>query len=104
MYNYFYVGAPSGIFEKVAEFVTGFIDKGITIFQGLTWWLQAVIVLGAAILMLIGLIRLIVKSWKIVVVVGVIAAIVFVVLKFMNKGGDTTESIVTSAKYLYMLL
>ena len=58
--------------DKIKEFAVGLIEKLCELLQnaasGPMWWLVIILAVLAAILMLIGLIRLIIKSWKVLIV------------------------------------
>ncbi|HAQ56837.1 MAG TPA: hypothetical protein DCR44_05515 [Acholeplasmatales bacterium] len=65
----------AGIIETVETFVGPYITQGIDLLTGLAVWLQAAVLVGAAILILIGLFTFIKKTYKMILVLAIIGAI-----------------------------
>ena len=65
----------AGIIETIETFVGPYITQGIDLLTGLAVWLQAAVLVGAAILILIGLFTFIKKTYKMILVLAVIGAI-----------------------------
>ncbi len=65
----------AGIIETIETFVGPYITQGIDLLTGLAVWLQAAVLAGAAILILIGLFTFIKKTYKMILVLAVIGAI-----------------------------
>lgn len=69
------------------------------------WWLEVIILAVAAILLVCGLIFLIVKSWKILLVLFVLAGIGLIVYyAFIKKEEVPTEATISSIKTTFTLL
>ena len=70
------------------------------------WWLQVIILAVAAILLVSGLIFLVVKSWKLLLVLFVLAGIGLIVYYVVIKKDDVpaTEATISSFKTTFTLL
>ena len=89
------------IVEKIKSLMVNFIELVKNFASGSMWWLCLIIFVVAAILMIIGLIRLFVKSWKLFLVLIILAAIGLVVWYFIAGPGKKpaeTESILLPIK------
>ena len=84
MFNFLADGAGS-IFDKVNEFLNKYIDLGYNVFRNLTWWLKAIILVFLVILLVLGIIRFIAKSWKLllilVILIGIGVAVYYIFIK-----------------------
>ena len=91
----------SEIVDKIKSFMVNLIVMLQNFASGDMWWLCLIIFVVAAILMIIGLIRLFVKSWKLFLVLIILAAIGLVVWYFIAGPGKKpveTESILLPIK------
>jgi len=77
------------IIDTIESFVGPYITQGIDLLTGLAVWLQAAVLAGAAILILIGLFTFIKKTYKMILVLAVIGAIGY----FLYTSG-TLDSII----------
>ena len=69
------------------------------------WWLQVIILAVAAILLICGLIFLLVKSWKVLLVLFVLAGIGLVVYYVVIKKDEVpTEATISSFKTAFTLI
>ena len=90
--------AISDFVDKIKSIMVNLLEWLKNFASGSMWWAAMLIFLFAAILMLIGLIRLIVKSWKLFLVLIILAAIGFVVYWFVWGPGKKTPSTTTEAE------
>ncbi|MFA5007121.1 MAG: hypothetical protein WC509_06615 [Candidatus Izemoplasmatales bacterium] len=65
----------AGIIETIEEFVGPYITQGLGILTGLAVWMQAAILAGAAIFILIGVFTFIKKTYKMILVLAVIGVV-----------------------------
>jgi hypothetical protein len=65
----------ASIVDTIEEFVGPYITDGIGLLTGLDVWLQAVIILAAAIFILIGFFVFLKKSFKVIVVLAILGGI-----------------------------
>ena len=94
--------AIADIIEKIKSVMVNLIEKVKEFASGSMWWLALIIFIVAAILMLVGLIRFIVKSWKLFLVLIILAAIGITVWYFVAGPGKkpaSTESILLPIKF-----
>lgn len=87
------------LIDPLYNFITSFGDNG-------QWWMEIIILAIAAILLVCGLIFLIVKSWKILLVLFVLAGIGLIVYFVVIKKDivPETESIASSFRTANSLL
>ena len=93
--------AIADIIEKIKSVMVNLIEKVKEFASGSMWWLALIIFIVAAILMLVGLIRFIVKGWKLFLVLIILAAIGITVWYFVAGPGKkpaSTESILLPIK------
>lgn len=95
--------AITEVIEKIKAFMANAIEwvKGFA--TGDMWWLALIIFVVAAILMLVGLIRFIVKGWKLFLVLIILGAIAVVVWYFVAGPGKkpaSTESILLPIQFV----
>lgn len=74
MFN-FLASITEQISEKVSEFLNKYIDLAVDGLKSLPWWLQIIILLVLVVVVVMGIIRLIVKSWKLLLVLAILLAI-----------------------------
>lgn len=67
----------AGIIETIESFVGPYITDGINLLTGLAVWLQAAIILAAAIFILIGFFVFLKKSFKAILVLAILGGIVY---------------------------
>lgn len=71
-----------GIFDIIIDFTnkkgSEFVDFVLKYFYALSGFLQAIVLLGAALLIIIGAITVIKKSFKLILVLGIVFVILFV--------------------------
>ena len=89
----------------IADTISGWITTGlnyVTAFMlSLPWWVSALIVLGVAILLIIGLIYLFVKTWKVLLVLAILGGIGYLVYYLVVKdGGSATTTVASIANVL----
>ena len=97
----------AAIFEKINEFFNKYIDLGYNVFRNLVWWLKALILIFLVILLVLGIIRFIAKSWKLLLILVVLIGIGLVVYFIFIKGKSsaaTPESVFGFSKTLTQTL
>ena len=86
----------------IKDYIVNFIQKGLewinNALAGDMWWLIVVIAAAFAILAIIGLIYMIAKTWKVLIVLAILGAIGFAVYYFVwgpgkNPATTTVETI-----------
>lgn len=85
--------AITEIIEKIKSFMANAIEWLKQFATGSMWWLALIIFVVAAILMLVGLIRFIVKGWKLFLVLIILAAIGLTVWYFVAGPGKKSASV-----------
>ncbi len=92
--------AAAGIAEIVSGFISEYLIIGVTWLLELPWFLQALIVAFLALVIVCGLIFLVTKLWKVLIVIAVLGVVAFLVYNFLIKdklGGEVpTDSIATA--------
>jgi len=73
---------------KATTFINEYIDKGVAFLKSMPWYVEAIILLAAALLILIGFFRLFKKLWKFVLIVALIAVAGAAVYFFVVLKGD----------------
>ena len=89
MFNFLADNIAELISEKATEFINKYVDFAVDAFKSIPWWLQAIILLFVIILLVLGIIRFIAKSWKLLLVLVVLAAIAFAVYFIFIRGKNT---------------
>jgi len=102
-----FVFAVSDFIDKIK----GFMNVGIEWFKNLAsgsqWWIALIALVVAAILLIIGFIRLIAKTWKVLLVLVILGGIGFAVYYFVvlkGKGSVTTTTVPAAIKLASMFL
>lgn len=93
--------------DAIKQYFLDFAQKAMQALQGLMegdmWWVVAVAAVVVAILLIIGLITLIVKGWKVILVLAILGGIGFAAYYFIwgpgKKGGDATTTVETIKLY-----
>ncbi len=91
------------ISEKITEFINKYVDLAVDGLKSLPWWLQLIILLALVIVVVLGVIRLIVKSWKLLLVLAILLAIGVAVYFIFIKNRQSTIGAVDAFNLLNTL-
>jgi uncharacterized membrane protein len=84
------------IFDRIQDFLQNLVEKIhnfiINMLSSNLWWLCVIIALLAVILVIVGLVTLIIKSWKALIVIAVLGIAGFLVYYFVIKNGGTSTA------------
>lgn len=76
-----------GIFDIIIDYTNKkgqeFVDFVLGVFSQLSGFLQAIVLIGAALLIVIGAITVIKKSFKLILILGIVFVVLFVIWTFM---------------------
>lgn len=91
--------------DAIKQYFLDFAQKAVQalqhILEGDMWWIVVIIAVVAAILLIIGLITLIVKGWKVILVLAILGGIGFAVYYFVWGPGKKAPA-ETSTIMLYL--
>ncbi len=90
---------PSGFLGQIQGFVTGIVEKAYNFLSSLEWWIQAIIIVIAALFIVMGVIYFIVKSWKFLMVLVVLGGIGFLVYYFFIKKDSNPAPVETITQF-----
>jgi len=98
----------AGIIDTIETFVGPYITDGLNLLTGLAVWMQAAILVAAAIFILIGVFTFIKKTYKMILVLAVIGVIGYFLytsgtLDGILGGLIPTTEVTTASSILHML-
>ena len=106
MYN-FLINAVILSIAEIGDAITNFVKNACDVVVNglcnLPWWAQLLILIAVAIIVIAGIIALIVKSWKfllVLIVLGGIGVAVYFIIQAKGASADTLSIVTTTVRTL----